>query len=64
MPGDQMVFVKVPQNTPEPQLLTAQGTGEREEQMFSVSQVFCESLCLGLANQRGQGVQGGSSSSL
>lgn len=59
-----MVFVKVPQNAPEPQLLTAQGIGEREVQTFSLSQVFCESLCLGLANQTGQGVQGGSPSFL
>lgn len=49
-----MVFVKV----------TQKGIGEREVQMFSLSQVFCASLCLGLANQTGQGVQGGSPSFL
>lgn len=28
MPGDQMVFVQVPQNTPESKLLMAQAAGE------------------------------------
>lgn len=55
MPGDQMVFVQVPQNIPESQLLTAQAAGGREAQMFLVLQVFCNSLCLGLANQTDQG---------
>lgn len=64
MPGDQMVFVQVPQNIPEPQLLTAQAVEEREVQMFPVLQVFCKSLCLGLANQTDQGIQGGSLISL
>lgn len=57
------LFVQVPQSTPEPQLLTAQAVGERAVKMFSVLQVFCESLCLCLANQTGQGVQGGLPSS-
>lgn len=48
------LFVQVPQSTPEPQLLTAQAVGERAVKMFSVLQVFCESLCLCLANQTGQ----------
>lgn len=63
MPGDQKVIVQVSQNTPEPQLLMAQAVGGKEVQMLSVLQVFCESLCLGLANQTDQGVQGGLHSS-
>lgn len=59
-----MGFVQVPQNIPEPWLPTAQEVGEREVQMFSVLQVFCESLCLGPANQTNQGVRGGFPSSL
>lgn len=53
MPCDQMVFVQVSQNVPEPQLSMAQAAGERE-QMFSVLHVFFESLCLGPANQGAQ----------